>query len=99
MMSKYTCSPGKTVFFCSTAKCVHLHPLDVRGCLDVVWVRNQVWETCRTKSNVNTSIVLERHDLSKTSVIAGRSSVIVSINLNMHRTREYYAELLQSSQT
>lgn len=37
--------PGKTVFFSSTAKCVHLHSLDVRGSLDVVRVRNQVWET------------------------------------------------------
>lgn len=42
-------APGKTVLLSCTAKCIHLCSLNVRGCLDVVRVRNQVWKTCRGK--------------------------------------------------
>lgn len=42
-------SPGETVFFCSTSQRVHLHSLDVRRSLDVIWIGNQVWETCGEK--------------------------------------------------
>lgn len=42
---------GEAVLLSSAAEVVHGHPLHVGGDLDVVWIRNQIRETCEQDEN------------------------------------------------